>query len=158
MTRKLSSAGRSSSPVASSTQRPTSIGRSRPDRATRTAAGMSSRGSKRLRANRFPVPAASTPRGTPLPARVAPTTRTVPSPPSAQTTSASAWIAARVWPSPGSSGVVSHQTGSAQPASSQISATRRFVAARSVTLVGLTTTAIRGRSSVSSANGSRVSW
>ena len=73
----------------------------------------------RLRARRLPVPRGSSAMGLPESAMPWATARTVPSPPTATTTSAPRSRASRVWPRPGSSTVVSTQIGSGSPSAVQ---------------------------------------
>ncbi len=68
---------------------------------------------------------------------------TVPSPPVAMTTSAPASAAALAWPWPGSSGVVSSHSGSAQPCSVMAPQSQERNGPMSSNFVGLTTTAAR---------------
>jgi len=90
---------------------PTSIRAVRPVSATSMASSMLPMLSSSARARRLPVPAGSSPSGTSVPASTSATARTVPSPPSAHTRSAPFSSASRVWPPPGSSSVVSIQSG-----------------------------------------------
>ena len=99
---------------------------------------MESNGRSRLRASRFPVPPGSGPSGVSVPTSAVATARTVPSPPSGQTTAAPSSTACRAWPVPGSAMVVSSQIGSPQPWARQVVVTRARTASRSVNFVGLT--------------------
>jgi len=99
------------------------------------------------------VPPGSSPRGVSVPASTEATTRTVPSPPSGHTIVAPCPMASLVWPSPGSSAVVSIQMGSDQPASRHSAVTCSFSARGSGNLTGLTMTAIRRTSSMLAGSG-----
>lgn len=98
-------------------------------------------GRLRLRASRFPVPSGRMPSGTSVPASCPATVRTVPSPPAAITTAGPSAKAARVWPAPGSSGVVPYQRVAEYPASAAACSTTALRSLMSPIFVGLTTTA-----------------
>ncbi|HEY5394345.1 MAG TPA: hypothetical protein VIL16_03015 [Trebonia sp.] len=68
-----------------------------------------------MRASRLPVPIGMIAKPTPVPATPSAHAATVPSPPQARTRSTPAATADLAWPRPGSSGVVSSQSGSSQP-------------------------------------------
>ena len=85
------------------------------DRPMRMAVSADGGRRRRMRASKLPVPSGMTASGTPVPATPSAHAVTVPSPPQAITRSTPADTAASACPRPGSSGVVSRQTGSLQP-------------------------------------------
>ena len=81
--------------------------------------------------------------GTSVPARAVAPAMTVPSPPQTKTTAQPSSTACLHMPTPGSSSVVSSQSGGSQPARDMKVSARCLSAAGSVTFVGLTTNAAR---------------
>ena len=121
----------------SSSTEATSIARVRPEMPMRRHASSSLIGRSRLRASRLPVPVGRMASGTSHAAIAVTAAMTVPSPPATNTRSQPCLTASRHMPAPGSSTVVSSQSGSSQPCRDMNVSTRRVRAGRSVTLVGL---------------------
>ena len=104
-----------SSPSGDVRNRAASITRSCPHRATRMAHSNRLSGIDRFLASRFPVPIGMIPMGTSVSANASAIARTVPSPPAAITTSAPFSRASCAMDVPGSSFVVSMNSGSSHP-------------------------------------------
>jgi len=122
--------------------KPTSIAAVSPSKVARIIFSRSSRGRRRFRASRLPVPLGTIVSGTPVPHIASDTARTVPSPPATSTASAPSSIAVRATPSPRSSGVVSKNSGAPQPAFADARSTEARITS-AATLVGLYTRAAR---------------